>query len=134
MNIYIAAALIPMSIPTYLYFSVLNTGECLYWNEAENICCHFSINTMHAARNRERGEGAVRQLEEEGLQPEFLLLDVDSEESIRSAKETVERKYGRLDVLINNAAVYLNVMPGACICEGAHKNRKYWKTMNLINL
>ena len=61
------------------------------------------------ARNRERGEDAVKQLEEEGLQPEFLPLDVDSEESIKSAKETVEKKYGRLDVLINNAGVLLRV-------------------------
>ena len=61
------------------------------------------------ARNRERGEGAVKQLEEEGLQPEFLPLDVDSEESIRAAKETVEKKYGRLDVLINNAGILLYV-------------------------
>ena len=64
---------------------------------------------MHAARNQDRGEGAVKQLEEEGLQPEFLLLDVDSEESIKSAKETVEKKYGQLDVLINNAGVWLKV-------------------------
>ena len=64
---------------------------------------------IDTARNRERGEGAVRQLEEEGLQPEFLPLDVDSEESIRIAKETVEKKYGRLDILINNAGVLLRV-------------------------
>ena len=64
---------------------------------------------IDTARNRERGEGAVKQLEEEGLQPEFLPLDVDSEESIRTAKETVEKKYGRLDVLINNAGILLYV-------------------------
>ena len=51
----------------------------------------------------------MKQLEEEGLQPEFLHLDVDSEESIRTAKETVEKKHGRLDILINNAGVLLRV-------------------------
>ena len=50
----------------------------------------------------------MKQLEEEGL--EFLALDVDSEESIRAAKETVEKKYGRLDALINNAAIHLDVI------------------------
>ena len=69
------------------------------------ISCHCD----NAARNRERGEAAVKQLEEEGLQPEFLPLDVDSEESIREAKETVEKKYGRLDVLINNAGITYRV-------------------------
>ena len=54
----------------------------------------------------------MKQLEEEGLKPEFLPLDVDSEESIRTAKETVEKKYayGQLDILINNAAVFFNVI------------------------
>ena len=52
----------------------------------------------------------MKQLEEEGLQPEFLPLDVDSEESIRTAKETVEKKYGQLDVLINNAGVLFYVI------------------------
>lgn len=61
------------------------------------------------ARNPERGEAALKQLEEEGLHPEFLALDVDSEESITAAKETVEKKYGRLDILINNAGVLLRV-------------------------
>ena len=51
----------------------------------------------------------MKQLEEEGLHPEFLHLDVDSEESIRAAKETVEKKHGRLDILINNAGVLLRV-------------------------
>ena len=69
------------------------------------ISCHCD----NAAHNRERGEAAVKQLEEEGLQPEFLPLDVDSEESIREAKETVEKKYGRLDVLINNAGIAYRV-------------------------
>ena len=51
----------------------------------------------------------MKQLEEEGLHPEFLHLDVDSEESIKAAKETVEKKHGRLDILINNAGVLLRV-------------------------
>ena len=34
---------------------------------------------------------------------------MDSEESIRAAKEMVEKKYGRLDVLVNNAGILLRV-------------------------
>ena len=75
----------------------------MLWHEVNYFWCDGT------ARNQQRGEGAVKQLEEEGLQPKFLPLDVDSEESIRTAKETVEKKYGRLDILINNAGVLLNV-------------------------
>ena len=64
---------------------------------------------VSTARNPERGEAALKQLEEEGLHPEFLHLDIDSEESIRAAKETVEKKHGRLDILVNNAGVLFQV-------------------------
>ena len=58
----------------------------------------------------DRGQAALRQLQQEGLSPEFLALDVDNLQSIESAKEEVEGKYGRLDVLINNAAVLFKVI------------------------
>jgi NAD(P)-dependent dehydrogenase (short-subunit alcohol dehydrogenase family) len=35
-------------------------------------------------------------------------MDVDNQESIRHAAITINEKYGRLDVLINNAGVYLD--------------------------
>lgn len=35
----------------------------------------------------------------------FLQIDVTNEETILSAKEEVEKKYGKLDVLINNAGI-----------------------------
>ena len=51
----------------------------------------------------------MKKLKGEGLAPELLTLDVASEESIAAAKDSVEKKYGRLDVLINNAAVLFRV-------------------------
>ena len=47
----------------------------------------------------------MKKLQEEGLAPELLQLDVSSPNSIQSAKKELEEKYGRLDVLINNAAI-----------------------------
>ena len=64
--------------------------------------------SCHSARNVVRGHEAVKKLQEEGLAPEFLHLDISSPDSIQSAKKELEDKYGRLDVLINNAAI-LNV-------------------------
>ena len=51
----------------------------------------------------------MKKLKGEGLAPELLTLDVASVESIAAAKDSVEKKYGRLDVLINNAAVLFRV-------------------------
>ena len=48
-------------------------------------------------------------LESEGLRPSVLHLDVDSQQSIQQARDLVKEKYGRLDVLVNNAAVGFRV-------------------------
>lgn len=80
------------------------------------ICVEFSAQIYSSARNKERGQEAVQQLQGEGLSPEFLFLDVDSEESIQATREEVQRKYGRLDVLINNAGVLFRVRNTWTLC------------------
>ena len=51
----------------------------------------------------------MKQLESEGLGPEFIKLDVSDQDSIQAARKIVEEKYGRIDVLINNAGINLRV-------------------------
>ncbi|KAK7024328.1 hypothetical protein VNI00_016359 [Paramarasmius palmivorus] len=58
------------------------------------------------ARNKELGVQAAKQLKDEhGLDVHFLHLDVLDGELILAAKERIEKEQGRLDVLVNNAAV-----------------------------
>jgi NAD(P)-dependent dehydrogenase (short-subunit alcohol dehydrogenase family) len=45
---------------------------------------------------------------ESNLDVSFVEMDVDNQDSIRQAANTINEKYGRLDVLINNAGVYLD--------------------------
>jgi NAD(P)-dependent dehydrogenase (short-subunit alcohol dehydrogenase family) len=61
-----------------------------------------------ASRNPETGHEAAQKLKESNLDVSFVVLDVDNQESIRQAVLTVNERYGRLDVLINNAGVYLD--------------------------
>ena len=60
-----------------------------------------------ASRNPETGHVAAQKLKESNLDVSFVILDVNNQESIRQAALTVNERYGRLDVLINNAGVYL---------------------------
>ncbi len=58
------------------------------------------------SRDLQKGQEAADQLRAEGLQQvEALEIDVDDAASIRAARETVGRKTGVLDVLINNAGI-----------------------------
>jgi NAD(P)-dependent dehydrogenase (short-subunit alcohol dehydrogenase family) len=61
-----------------------------------------------ASRDPEMGHQAAQKLKESNLDVSFVVIDVDDQESIAHAATTVNEEYGRLDVLINNAGVYLD--------------------------
>ncbi|MET9315280.1 SDR family oxidoreductase [Kribbella sp. NPDC003505] len=60
---------------------------------------------LAGSRDPERGELAVKELVAEGLDVVGLHLEVTDEQSVRAAAERVAAEYGRLDVLVNNAAI-----------------------------
>jgi NAD(P)-dependent dehydrogenase (short-subunit alcohol dehydrogenase family) len=51
----------------------------------------------------------VEELNSIGLNPKFYQLDVESIESINGFKEFLKENYGGIDVLVNNAGVFLSV-------------------------
>ena len=57
------------------------------------------------ARDEGRGKEAARELADDGVDARPVQLDVTDEASVGAAAELVERDHGRLDVLVNNAAV-----------------------------
>ncbi len=64
-----------------------------------------NITIIAASRNKERGEKAVAALKAEGVDAEFLQLNVDSPTDITNAFDYINNKYGKLDILINNAGI-----------------------------
>ncbi|GAA1144713.1 NAD(P)-dependent dehydrogenase (short-subunit alcohol dehydrogenase family) [Kitasatospora gansuensis] len=56
------------------------------------------------ARDRTRGEEAVRLLESEGLRPRLALLDVRDDASVRELADRLRAEHGGVDVVISNAA------------------------------
>ncbi|MBB3186245.1 SDR family oxidoreductase [Microbacter margulisiae] len=59
------------------------------------------------ARDGERGNKAVESLMEEGIDAQLLVLDVTNQATIDHAVRFIEDKYGYLDILINNAGIFL---------------------------
>lgn len=57
------------------------------------------------ARDADRGKQAAAELVEQGLNVEFVSLDVTSVDSIAAAVRTVGERSSRLDVLVNNAGI-----------------------------
>ena len=60
-----------------------------------------------AARDTEKGQKAAESLKRDG-DVRFLPLDVSNERSIDAAFIRVQKEFGRLDVLVNNAGVFLD--------------------------
>jgi NAD(P)-dependent dehydrogenase (short-subunit alcohol dehydrogenase family) len=60
------------------------------------------------ARNAEKGRRSAEMLCRDGVDVRFQTLDVTDAASVREAAAWVERELGRLDALINNAAVALD--------------------------
>ncbi len=66
------------------------------------------LHVVMVCRSREKGEQAQREvMDGSGSQSvDLLLADLSSQQSIRQLAAQFQRKYSRLDVLVNNAAVY----------------------------
>ena len=58
------------------------------------ICKQFKGDVILTSRDSERGVAAVKALEGEGLSPKFHQLDIDSQQSIATLKEFLEKNYG----------------------------------------
>lgn len=68
----------------------------------------LDIEVILTARNKERGQSAVQQLASEELSVLFHQLDVTDQNSVRRLTKYLADQYGRLDILINNAGIFID--------------------------
>ena len=80
-----------------------------------------------AARRPEKLSDAVRSLRDEGLEPHEVAADMASEEDIGRVVAEHRERFGRLDVLVNNAGVGI----GAPVAEAATKKIDMQLDVNL---
>jgi NAD(P)-dependent dehydrogenase (short-subunit alcohol dehydrogenase family) len=59
------------------------------------------------SRDALRGEVAARQLRDDGVDARVVKLDVVKQSDIDAAAAMIEREFGKLDVLVNNAGVMI---------------------------
>jgi NAD(P)-dependent dehydrogenase (short-subunit alcohol dehydrogenase family) len=62
------------------------------------------MTVLLGARDKMLGTEAAEKLKNAGIEAYFVSLDITEAESIAAAVKRVEDQFGRLDVLINNAA------------------------------
>lgn len=69
------------------------------------------------SRDEARGKAACSALKkEEGREPEYFKLDVTRPADIHSLADYLEKKYGRLDALVNNAGIFVEEQGSILSC------------------
>lgn len=76
------------------------------------LCAKEGFHVLLGSRSIEKGNAAVKEISSKhGGAVELLQIDCQDDDSIAAAAKTIESKFGRLDVLVNNAAVALSKAP-----------------------
>jgi NAD(P)-dependent dehydrogenase (short-subunit alcohol dehydrogenase family) len=87
---------------------------------AKDLSAH-GFTVLVGSRNLERGEAAAKEV---GQDAHALQLEVTDQASIAAAGERVSKEFGRLDVLINNAAISNTRMPSDMSVEEYSKSTR----------
>jgi NAD(P)-dependent dehydrogenase (short-subunit alcohol dehydrogenase family) len=76
--------------------------------EASRQLAKMGMQVILTSRDPQKGQKAAEQLHTEGLEITYCPLDVAHPESIAALSQFVRKKFGRLDVLINNAGLMID--------------------------
>jgi NAD(P)-dependent dehydrogenase (short-subunit alcohol dehydrogenase family) len=66
------------------------------------------VQVILTSRDETKGQAALQKYEEAGCQLDYHPLDVTDGDSIRRLRDWVAQTYGRLDILVKNAALYID--------------------------
>ena len=76
--------------------------------EAARQLARKGVLVVIGSRDLDKGQAAAQSIVDEGYPAEVVRLDVTDGESIASAVEEIARRHGRIDILVNNAAILID--------------------------
>src|SRR5271170_128744 len=68
----------------------------------------LGITVLVGARDLAKGEAAVVELKKDGVDARAVKLDVDNSADYAAVAKLIEKDYGKLDILINNAGIMID--------------------------
>jgi NAD(P)-dependent dehydrogenase (short-subunit alcohol dehydrogenase family) len=68
----------------------------------------LGIAVLVGARDLAKGEAAAAELKKDGVDARAVKLDVDNPSDYAAIAKLIEKDFGRLDILINNAGIFLD--------------------------
>ncbi|MBW4570699.1 MAG: SDR family oxidoreductase [Tolypothrix carrinoi HA7290-LM1] len=76
--------------------------------EASRQLAKLQYQVVLTSRDEAKGKAAAEKLQAENLDVTFHSLDVTSDESSQKLAEFISQQFGKLDVLVNNAGIYID--------------------------
>lgn len=80
--------------------------------EASRQLAKKGFRVIITSRDEEKGKPAAEKLQSEGLDVTYHSLDVTSDESSEKLAQFIREEFGKLDVLVNNAGIYIDAQAG----------------------
>ncbi|BAZ22054.1 short-chain dehydrogenase/reductase SDR [Kalymmatonema gypsitolerans NIES-4073] len=80
--------------------------------EASRQLAKKGYQVVLTSRDGAKGKAAAEKLQAEGLNVIFHALDVTNDESSQKLADFLHEQFGKLDVLVNNAAIYIDSQTG----------------------
>lgn len=107
--------------------ALITGGASGLGRKAARLFCERGAHVIIADVNEEQGLQTVTELREDGGKADFVQVNVADEASVQTLIEEIRQKFGRLDVLINNAGITRDGM--------LHKmGKEKWDQVIAINL
>ena len=90
--------------------AIVTGGRGLYGSSITEGLCEMDATVVIASRNGAKCEEYAAELRERGYQAIGLSLDLSSDESIKALCKEVVDRYGKIDILVNNAVDRRNMV------------------------
>ena len=91
--------------------AIVTGGRGLYGASISTGLCEMGATVVIASRNGEKCDEFAKTLRDKGYDAVGMSLDLSSDESIKELVKNVLERYGKIDILVNNAVDRSNMTP-----------------------
>lgn len=91
--------------------AIVTGGRGIYGASISSGLCEMGATVIIASRNQQKCEEYAESLREQGYDAIGMSLDLGNDESIKAFANNVYKKYGKIDILVNNAVDRQNLTP-----------------------
>lgn len=129
-----------MSLADKTIVLVTGANQGIGYHVVKQLIAHENYFVLLGSRKAENGAKAAAEIDASGQYVQSITIDVTDDASIQRAVEEVASKYGRLDVLVNNAGInnelslFVQTQKDKNFVPSLSQQRQLWRDAYDVNL